>query len=139
MATRIYIVEDHCLMRQVLREMIDKVPGLEVCGVAASAEEALAGLNGAEVDVALIDISLPQMSGAELVAVLRARWPALRCLILSGHNEASYVKHGLAAGAQGYILKGNPAELQEGIASVLAGNRYLSEPLRPSDQNVHTG
>jgi DNA-binding NarL/FixJ family response regulator len=86
----------------------------------------------------LIDISLPQMSGTELIAVLRARWPALSCLILSGHKEASYVEQGLAAGAQGYILKGNTAELKEGIAAVLAGHRYLSASLRSSDTNIRT-
>jgi DNA-binding NarL/FixJ family response regulator len=122
----VYIVEDHPRMRDLLREWIDELPGLSVCGTAESAETALRELETMQADVAMIDMSLPMMGGIELVAALRERHPRTRCLILSGHNETSYVERALAAGAQGYLLKGEPSEIQTAIERVLAGERYLS-------------
>ena len=127
---RVYVVEDHPRMRELLREWIDELPGLVVCGAAESAETALRELETLHADLAVIDMSLPAMGGIELVAALRARHPQLRCLILSGHNEMSYVDRALAAGAHGYLLKGEPAEIGSAIAQVLTGERYLSANLR---------
>ena len=126
---RIYVVEDHPRMRELLREWIEALPGLSICGTAESAEAALDELPAAQADVVLIDMSLPAMGGIEFVAALRERHPHVRCLILSGHNETRYVERALAAGAQGYLLKGEPAEIEEAIATVLAGGRYLSAGL----------
>lgn len=131
--SHIYLVEDHSLMRQALQSSVEMQPGLVVCGAAASAEEALAAFTapgGMPADVALIDMSLPGMSGIELVRKLLAHCPALRCLILSGHREPIYVEQALAAGAWGYVLKGYPTDIPEAIAAVLGGNRYLSRALR---------
>lgn len=135
MATQIYIVEDHTLMRRLTCEAIEKMPGFSVCGTAGSAEEALDAIDGAEVDLVLIDVSLPQMSGLELLEVLLDRWPTLRCLIFSGHKEPTYVRQALSAGARGYLLKGNPYEIRMAIDEVLAGNRFLSEALQMSKPN----
>jgi DNA-binding NarL/FixJ family response regulator len=82
------------------------------------------------VDLVLVDVSLPNMSGIELVAMIRQQMPQLRCLMLSGHNELEYVRRALAAGAWGYVTKGNPRVLLEAIQDVLAGETYLSEELR---------
>jgi DNA-binding NarL/FixJ family response regulator len=127
---KIYIVEDHPLMRQMLRESVEKMAGFSVSGTAASAEEALSTLDRLEVHLVLIDMSLPQMNGAELVAVLQKRQPELPCLIVSGHRETIYVKQALLAGARGYVVKGDPYEIEEAIHEVLAGNKYLSKQLR---------
>ncbi|MGH8211643.1 MAG: response regulator [Rhodanobacteraceae bacterium] len=129
MSNSVYIVEDHPRMRDLLREWIDELPGLSVCGTAESAETALRELETLQADVAMIDMSLPMMGGIELVAALRERHPGTRCLILSGHNETSYVERALAAGARGYLLKGEPSEIQAAINRVLAGERYLSAGL----------
>jgi DNA-binding NarL/FixJ family response regulator len=136
MTTQIYIVEDHPLMRQVLCESVEKMPGLSVSGTAASAEEALTMLDGREVDLVLIDMSLPQMSGAELVGALQKRRPELPCLIVSGHRESIYVRQALLAGARGYVIKGDPYEIEEAIQEVLAGNKYLSKQLRTLGLNL---
>jgi DNA-binding NarL/FixJ family response regulator len=133
MPAQIYIVEDHAIMRQVLKEAIEKIPGLAVCGMATSGEEALAALVEIEADLALVDMSLPQMSGAELIGELHKQRPALYCLILSGHKESSYVEQALTAGARGYVLKGDPREIGEAIAQVLAGKIYLSKALKQPD------
>lgn len=132
MSVSIYLVEDHPVMRQMLQVFIARMPGHEVCGVAGSGEEALDHLPEAEADLVLIDLSLPEMSGIDLITEIRGRWPALQCLILSGHKEASYVQQALAVGARGYLLKGNPYELSDAIRQVRAGDVYLSEPLRTS-------
>ncbi|HET6913367.1 MAG TPA: response regulator transcription factor [Rhodanobacteraceae bacterium] len=128
--SKVYIVEDNDRMRTLLRDWIDELPGLDVCGAAASAEDALPELADAQPDLAVIDMSLPGMGGIELVATLRDRQPTMRCLILSGHNERSYVERALAAGAQGYLLKGEPAEIENAISKVLSGERYLSASLK---------
>ena len=136
MSNSVYIVEDHPRMRDLLREWIDELPGLSVCGTAESAETALRELETVQADVAMIDMSLPMMGGIELVAALRERHPRTRCLILSGHNETSYVERALAAGAQGYLLKGEPSEIRTAIDRVLAGERYLSVGLPDRSCNL---
>lgn len=129
MPVRIFLVEDHPLMRRITSEYVGKLPGFEVCGAASSAEEALDRLP-ASADLVLVDVSLPGMSGIDLVAEVVARWPALYCLMLSGHTEAGYVERALGVGAKGYVMKGNPATLAESVRCVLDGGTYLSEALR---------
>lgn len=116
-------------MRGMLCEAVERQPGCTVCGAAESAEQALAELPGAGIDLVLVDVSLPQMSGVELVRALREQLPDLVCLMVSGHVEASYAEQAIAAGASGYVLKGRPRDLGAAITTVLAGGRYLSKPL----------
>jgi len=132
MSSNVYIVEDNDRMRALLRDWIDELPGLSVCGAAPTAETALQELQELEVDLAIIDMSLPAMGGIELVAALREMRPQMRCLILSGHNERTYVERALAAGAQGYLLKGEPGEIENAIEQVLSGGQYLSASLKNS-------
>jgi len=130
MQANIYIIEDHPLMQRMMCEFINRIPDLHVCGVAATAQEALAQIPALVVEVVLVDVSLPDMSGIDLVKSLRTAQPALACLMLSGHQEQSYVQRALTAGARGYIAKGNPMELKDAIHQVLQGEIYLSKPLR---------
>lgn len=108
---------------------------MEVRAIVPTAEAALEQLAVLQVDLALIDVSLPRMNGIELVAALQQRRPPLPCLILSGYDHPPYVKRALAAGACGYVTKGNPAELLEGIQAVLQGGTYLSPALRATLPN----
>ncbi len=120
----IFIVEDHDIMSEMLREYIKDVPGLAVCGAAATGEaalEALEALPAAQADLVLVDVSLPEMSGIDLVRTLHARWPNLPCLMLSGHREAAYVKRAREAGASGYVLKGDPHKLTQAIQNMRTG------------------
>lgn len=130
MGANIYIVEDNPLMQRMMCEIINRIPDLQVCGVAATAQEALDQIPAISVELALIDVSLPDMNGIDLVKTLHARQPTLACLMLSGHQEQSYVQRALTAGARGYVAKGNPIELQDAIHQVLQGEIYLSGPLR---------
>ena len=125
----IYVVEDHPIMRLMLCELIESMPDLAVCGAAVSGEEALTELATLAPDVVLIDISLPGMSGIDLVEAIRERWPGRCCLMQSGHREVSYVERSLEAGAQGFVLKGSASELTMAIGQVLGGQVYLSPSL----------
>ena len=130
MSSKIFIVEDHPAMRQMMREFIGAISGMEVCGVATTAEEGLVRLGDLEVDLVTVDISLPGMNGIDLVAQLQARWSGLLCIIISGHHEPGYIKRAFAEGARGYVAKGNPMEIRTAIEQVLAGKIYLNESLR---------
>ena len=128
-AMSVLIVEDHEIMRTALSDQIGAIDGFEVGIVAASGEEALAALADTHVDAALIDLSLPQMSGDELVTAIRRDRPDLPCAILSGHQEPRYVRNALRAGANGYLVKGYPEEVEPALRSIVTGNRYLSRIL----------
>jgi len=127
---QLFLVEDHPVTRQTLCQFLERFPDLKVSATAATAEEALKRLRvSANYDVLLIDVSLPKMNGIELVGEVRKFAPDSRCLMLSGHDDVTYVKRALAAGARGYLLKGNPGELVTGIREVVAGKTFLSADL----------
>lgn len=129
MPIRIYIVEDHPVMRETLQDYVVLEPNLEICGMADSAEAASEALDAAAPDVVVVDLSLPGRSGLELVEEIQTRW-GTPCVILSGHGERTYVGRALACGARGYVLKGNPGDLPLAIARVLEGEIHLSPALR---------
>lgn len=129
MITRIFLVEDHTLMREALREFVDALDDCEVCGAASTGAEALSSVDASGAHLALVDISLPDISGIALVRKLTARYPSLACLMLSGHGEQNYVTQSMDAGARGFVQKGEPSELPLAIKTVLAGHEYLSPGL----------
>lgn len=124
---QVFLVEDHGMMRDALVEYLAGCPGVQVCGSAETADEALEDLATLQADVVLADVSLPGMSGIELVQEIGRRWPELPCLMLSGHHAASYVQRSRSAGARGYLLKGNPDELQPAIEQVASGGSYFDD------------
>ncbi|MFW5968208.1 MAG: response regulator [Persicimonas sp.] len=129
MDSRIHIVEDNVYVREAMGEMIEVAEGLEVCGSSSSGEEALEVLTDLEVSLVLIDLSLPRMSGLELLEALRDNFPDLLGLIYSGHAEAEYARRALERGSRGYVLKGDPGELITAIERILAGETYVSPRL----------
>lgn len=126
---RVFIVDDHAILRASLRSLLERQPDMAVCGEAATAREAAEQATRAGPDVVLVDVSLPDMSGIELVRILRRAHPELVMAMLSGHAEHSYVKHALAAGANGYILKGDSVELVEAVRALSRGQRFVSPEL----------
>ena len=137
MAHRIYIIEDHPVMRKMIRDLLTREADIDVCGTAASGEEALENFAAAEPDVALIDTSLPGMNGVDLMQEMLKRRPDLRCLMYSGHGNVLHVERALAAGAHGYVVKGDdPDELAEAIRSVVDNTVYLSKSLRDAQEGV---
>lgn len=127
---KIYLVDDHPLMRKGLAMTIDNEVGFEVCGQAESAEEALNEILEIKPDAAVIDISLPGMNGIELVKNLLHQQPNLKILIVSRHDEELYAERAIRAGAKGYLMKLEAVEvLISAIKQILNGNLYLSDKI----------
>jgi DNA-binding NarL/FixJ family response regulator len=124
--TRIFIVDDHPIMRQVLHTLLKREANLLVCGEAGTAQVALEQIPIAEPDIVLIDVSLPGMNGIELTYELQKLYPNLPLAILSGHNTFSHVAQAFKAGARGYILKDSANDLPVAIPKILRGERYVS-------------
>jgi DNA-binding NarL/FixJ family response regulator len=121
----VLLVEDHGMMRDALVEFLAGFPNVRVAGAVATGDEALAHVSGQQPDLVLADVSLPGMSGIDLVEEIGKRWPDLPCLMLSGHHASSYVQRSREAGARGYLLKGNPDELEAAIDAVAKGGTYF--------------
>ena len=128
--TSILLVEDHAIFAGVLLRMLQEKGHLDIAGVVKSAEEALEKIPDLDVDLVLIDVSLPQRSGISLVIALQAKYPKLPCVMLSGHVSPHYARSSLAAGARGYLVKDHAHEILEGIERVLQGEIYVSEEVR---------
>jgi DNA-binding NarL/FixJ family response regulator len=130
---KVLIVDDHPIVRQGLRLMIDEEPDLRVCGEAQSEREARVAIRELEPDVVIVDISLAQGDGLELVRDVHAHHPNLPMLVLSMHDELIYAERLLAAGASGYIMKHAASDqLLVALRRVLSGGRYVSESLAES-------
>lgn len=129
MSIRVYLVEDHPVMRETLTDYLQLDPEIELCGIASSAEEASADLDRAQPSVILLDLSLPGRSGLDLLEEVQ-RKSATPCVVLSGHGERRYVDRTFALGARGYVLKGKPQEVPVAIQRVLEGGVFVSETLR---------
>lgn len=102
---RIFIVEDHPLMRDAYCDMLNEEADMEVAAVASSGEEALEKLAESAPDLVLVDLSLPGMSGYELISKLQSRYPALPALVVSGHPATQYQQLTRRSGAAGYVNK----------------------------------
>jgi DNA-binding NarL/FixJ family response regulator len=139
-ARKVLIVDDHPIVRQGLRLMIDLEPDLEVCGEAQSEREARTAIRELLPDVVVVDISLAQGDGLELVRDAHAQHPELPMLVLSMHDELIYAERMLAAGASGYIMKHAASDqLLVALRKVLAGGIYLSEELEKSHARLRNG
>ncbi len=126
--TRIVIVDDHPIVRLGIRQMLAAERDLEVCGEAESAEAAKQLITAARPDLALIDLSLAEGTGLELIRSLRESCPTLLVLVLSMHDETLFAERVLRAGARGYIMKREAITgLVDAIREVLSGRIYVSE------------
>lgn len=123
---RIMIVEDHDVMRDVLSSLVSAQSGLQVVGTAASAEELLDNLNQFAFDLALVDLSLPGMSGDQLIAHLLAARPDVKTLIVSGHDVKVYGRVIERVGANGYVMKDDPEEIITAIRTVARGETFVT-------------
>jgi len=124
---RVFIVDDHPLVQEGLRSLLENEKGIELCGYAMNAQSCLGFFVKNTADVILMDVNLPDMSGIELCAVIKTKYPGIMVLALSTYNEGSYINKMMINGASGYVLKNaDKEELIEAIHEVNKGKTYLS-------------
>ena len=124
---RVGIVDDHAIVRTGLRQYLSEQVDLRVAGEAANGSEALKLAQAGEVDVLLMDLSMPGQSGIDALAAIKARFPDLAVLVLSGFPEAHYATTLLRQGAAGYLNKEcDPEEIVRAIRTVALGRRYIT-------------
>lgn len=127
---QVYLVDDHPIVRQGLIKLIEQEKGLEVCGEAGSVTEALEALKKIGPDVILVDISLEDSNGLELIKIVDDLGMQIPMLVLSMHDESLYAEHALRAGASGYVMKQAASNtLIQAIEKVLAGEIYVSKTM----------
>jgi len=137
---QIFIVDDHPMMRDGLRQLIGNEPDLEVCGEADDGPEALQQIDALKPSLAIVDITLRTTSGLELIKDLHIRRPDLPVLVVSMHDESLYAERVLRAGGRGYIMKQEGGKkLIEAIRRVLEGRTYVSEKMAANILDIFSG
>jgi len=128
--TQILIVDDHPIVRQGLSELINHESDLMVCGQAEDAPQAMAMIKSLGPDVVIVDISLKETSGMELIKDIKAIYPNISILALSMHDESLYAERALRAGAKGYVMKSVAVErVVDAIRQIISGRIYVSEKM----------
>ncbi len=131
--SRVFIVDDHAMFREGLRQLIEHDAELTVCGDAPDAATAVEAIRQSKPDVVIVDITLADSSGLDLVKTLRNDYEDLPVLVVSMHEESLYAERSLRAGAMGYVMKNEPAKtVIAAIHSVLQGEIYLSRKMSSS-------
>jgi len=125
--TRIVIVDDHPLVREGLIGLLAAQSDFAVCGEASGAAEARQIVAATKPDVVIIDLTLPDGSGLELIKEFKSKWPAIKLLVLSMHDESLFAERVLRAGAVGYVSKHEASRtIVQAVRTILAGKLYLS-------------
>ncbi|SRR5882724_4712767 len=124
----VFLVDDHPLVREWLTNLINQQPDLSVCGEAESAPHAIQAITAKKPDVVIVDISLKDSSGIELIKDLKQSHPEGAVLVLSMHDESHYAERALRAGARGYVMKRETTrKVIEAIRRILEGKLYISD------------
>lgn len=123
---RLVLVEDHAILREGLRALLELESDLKIVGEATNGLDALAAVQSSSPCLVITDIALPGRSGIELIGCLRLQCPESKILVLTAHNSEEYIRAALNAGAHGYVLKdASRCELLQAIRAVLGGQTYL--------------
>jgi len=130
MTITIFLADDHNVLRDSLRFLLDAQPDFQVVGVADNGRDAAQQVERLHPDVAVLDIAMPEMNGIRAAEHIRRACPETQVLILSMHRTPEHISQALQAGARGYLLKESAGdEVIEAIRVVHAGNRYLSQSI----------
>jgi DNA-binding NarL/FixJ family response regulator len=130
MIVNVLLADDHPIVRQGMRDLLDAEAGFSVVGEAEDGLQAVQMAEQLKPDVAIVDMMMPRLNGLEAIRQITARVPQTRCIVLSMQSADPYIVQALKAGASGYILKDSaPAEVVNAIRQVLSGRRYLSPQL----------
>jgi DNA-binding NarL/FixJ family response regulator len=124
---RVFMVDDHPMIREGTAKVVNQEPDMVLCGAVATAAEALTGIPKAKPDVAIVDLSLENRSGLELIKCLRTHHPKLPVVVYTMHEEALYAQRALEAGACGYVTKLQPSsELIAALRQAIAGGNQCT-------------
>lgn len=124
---RIVLVEDHTMIREIIKKYIEEVPGLTVVGELSDGLEALDFLKHSVPDMLILDLSMPHLPGLEATKLIKNLYPSVKILILTMHKTKMHVTQALASGADGYIVKENAwPDLIVAIETIRAGKNYIS-------------
>ncbi|SFE55704.1 response regulator transcription factor [Thermoflexibacter ruber] len=127
MKIKVLLIDDHHLVRKGIRLLLEDVEDIEVIGEASNGKEGLEKIKMLQPDLALVDISMPEMNGIEMVGEAKKQFPQVKSLILSMHNSEEYILQSLDAGAYGYMLKDSTQEeMLRAIREVNRGERFFS-------------
>jgi DNA-binding NarL/FixJ family response regulator len=127
---RILIVDDHPLILKGLKQMIDEERDLTVCGEASDVNSAMKKISELNPHAVIVDISLKSSSGIDLIKAIKTRYPEIPSLVYSMHDESVFAERVLRAGAKGFVMKDQPADvLLNAIRKILAGNMYFNDSI----------
>lgn len=130
MTITVFLADDHAIVRDGLRALLEAQPGFTVVGTAADGREAVRQVARLRPAVAILDVAMPELNGIDAAEQIRAAAPATQVIILSMHSAAEHVYRALKAGARGYLLKESAGdEVREAVRAVHAGRRYLSHAI----------
>ncbi len=123
----IVVADDHGIVREGLRRLLESEPGLKVCGEAADGREVLEQVASARPDIVVMDITMPRLGGLETLERLRKEHKQTKVILLSAHSDASFIQSAISLGADGYVLKdGRASEIVTAIREVMKGGSYFS-------------
>jgi DNA-binding NarL/FixJ family response regulator len=128
--TSVLIADDHGIVREGLRRLLERESDITVCGEAADGEELLARIDSEHPDVVILDISMPKLGGLETLERMRRRFPNVKAILLSVHGDPPLVQSAVSLGADGYLLKNGPAsDVLEAVRAVVTGGSFFSPPI----------
>jgi DNA-binding NarL/FixJ family response regulator len=142
MTIRVLLADDHAIIRDGLRALLQSVPDIEVVDAVGNGRTAVQRAIELKPDVVIMDIAMPDLNGIEAARILREKLPATRVVMLSMHSDSEYLYRALDAGATGYLLKESAGdEVLSAVRAVRAGQRYLSRTLESLERrsDVRTG
>lgn len=127
---RVYLVDDHPAIRKAIRDVVESTIDIEICGESNSSDEAFRDFEETELDVAIIDISLNDAHGLDLVQKMQAQYPDVQTIVFSMYDETVYAERAIRAGASGYLMKSAATEkVIDATRSVCEGEVYLSDEM----------
>ncbi|HET92044.1 MAG TPA: response regulator transcription factor [Chloroflexi bacterium] len=130
MTITVFLADDHAVVRDGLRFLLDAQPDIEVIGDASNGREAVQRVLELEPDVVILDIAMPELNGIDAAAQISELYPPARVIILSMHSSSEHIFRALQAGARGYLVKESAGlEVAEAVRTVAAGRRYMSQEI----------
>lgn len=125
--THVLIADDHGIVREGLRRLLESEPDFDVCGEAVDGEDLLLQAERLHPDVVILDITMPRLGGLETLERLRKKLPSAKAILLSVHGDPPFVQSAVALGADGYLLKNGPAsDVVEAVRAVVRGGSFFS-------------